>query len=82
MECPPEIFNVPLILNLRGHDVPQMKNQGKTLHRVATLGKTFWKIKKIPGQGKVREFHFQSGKSRKKKKEKSQGKSKFSQKSC
>ena len=28
-------------------------------------GKTFWKIKKFPGQGKVREFHFKSGKYRK-----------------
>ena len=36
-------------------------------------GKTFWKMKKIPGQGKVREFHFQSGKSRKNEK-KSHGK--------
>ena len=36
--------------------------------------------KKNPGQGKVREFHFQSGKSRKNEKKswKSQGKSKFS----
>ena len=25
-------------------------------------GKKFWKIKKFPGQGKVRELHFQSGK--------------------
>ena len=25
-------------------------------------GKKFWKMKKIPGQGKVRELHFQSGK--------------------
>ena len=25
MECPPKIFNDPLILNLGGHDVPQMK---------------------------------------------------------
>ena len=31
-------------------------------------GKKFWKMKKIPGQGKVREFHFQSGKFRKLKK--------------
>ena len=31
-------------------------------------GKKFWKMKKIPGQGKVREFHFQSGKFRKMKK--------------
>ena len=35
-------------------------------------GKKFWKMKKNPGQGKVREFHFQSGKFRKI--EKSQGK--------
>ena len=29
-------------------------------------GKKFWKMKKIPGQGKVRELHFQSGKLKKK----------------
>ena len=28
-------------------------------------GKKFWKMKNVPGQGKVREFHFQSGKFRK-----------------
>ena len=42
-------------------------------------GKKFWKMKNFPGQGKVRELHFQSGKF-KKKNEKSQGISKFSQK--
>ena len=31
-------------------------------------GKKFWKMKKIPGQGKVRELHFQSGKFKKMKK--------------
>ena len=36
-------------------------------------GKKFWKMKKFPGQGKVREIHFQSGKF-KKKNEKSHGK--------
>ena len=35
-------------------------------------GKKFWKMKKISGQGKVRELHFQSGKF--KKYEKSHGK--------
>ena len=35
-------------------------------------GKKFWKMKSVPGQGKVREFHFQSGKFRKN--EKSHGK--------
>ena len=25
-------------------------------------GKKFWKMKNFPGQGKVRELHFQSGK--------------------
>ena len=35
-------------------------------------GKKFWKMKKFPGQGKVRELHFQSGKFNKN--EKSQGK--------
>ena len=30
--------------------------------------KKFWKMKNVPGQGKVREFHFQSGKFRKMKK--------------
>ena len=29
-------------------------------------GKKFWKIKKFPGQGKVRELRFQSGKFKKK----------------
>ena len=28
-------------------------------------GKKFWKMKKFPGQGKVRELHFQSGKFKK-----------------
>ena len=28
-------------------------------------GKKFWKMKNVPGQGKIREFHFQSGKFRK-----------------
>ena len=35
-------------------------------------GKKFWKMKNFPGQGKVRELHFQSGKF--KKNEKSYGK--------
>ena len=35
-------------------------------------GKKFWKMKKFPGQGKVRELHFQSGKF--KKNDKSHGK--------
>ena len=35
-------------------------------------GKKFWKMKNVPGQEKVREFHFQSGKFRKN--EKSHGK--------
>ena len=35
-------------------------------------GKKFWKMKNFPGQGKVRELHFQSGKI--KKNEKSHGK--------
>ena len=35
-------------------------------------GKKFWKMKNFPGQGKVRELHFQSGKFRKN--EKSHGK--------
>ena len=38
------------------------------LYRVATVRENILEIKKIPGQGKVREFHFQSGKSRKNKK--------------
>ena len=32
-------------------------------------GKKFWKMKKIPGQGKVRELHSQSGKFKKMKKD-------------
>ena len=44
-------------------------------------GKKFWKMKNVPGQGKVREFHFQSGKFRKNEKSwKSQGISKNSKK--
>ena len=45
-------------------------------------GKKFWKMKNVPGQGKVREFHFQSGKFRKNEKKswKSQGISKISKK--
>ena len=35
-------------------------------------GKKFWKMRNFPGQGKVRELHFQSGKF--KKNEKSHGK--------
>ena len=31
-------------------------------------GKKFWKMKNFPGQGKVRELHFQSWKFKKKKK--------------
>ena len=32
IQCPHKIWNDPLILNLEGHDVPQMKkSQGKTL---------------------------------------------------
>ena len=43
-------------------------------------GKKFWKMKNVPGQGKVGEFHFQSGKFRKNEKShgwKSQGISKI-----
>ena len=42
--------------------------------------KKFWKMKEFPGQGKVRELHFQSGKFKKNEKKswKSQGISKFS----
>ena len=29
-------------------------------------GKKFWKMQNFPGQGKVRELHFQSGKFKKK----------------
>ena len=41
----------------------------------------FWKTTNFPGQGKVREFHFQSGNFEKKKESwKSQGISKFPKK--
>ena len=43
-------------------------------------GKKFWKMKNVPGQGKVREFHFQSGKFRTN--EKSHGKVREFQKNC
>ena len=45
---------------------------GKKITRLPRSGKKFWKMKNVPGQGKVREFHFQSGKFRKN--EKSHGK--------
>ena len=46
-------------------------------------GKKFWKMKNFPGQGKVRELHFQSGKFKKNEKshEKS-GNSKIFLKRC
>ena len=60
----------------------QIKKQNKKKPIVYTLvtfeaglprsGKKFWKMKNFPGQGKVRELHFQSGKFKKNKK--SQGK--------
>ena len=40
----------------------------RALFRVSRSGKKLWKMKDVPGQGKVREFHFQSGKFRKNKK--------------
>ena len=45
-------------------------------------GKKLWKMKNVPGQGKVREFHFQPGKFGKNEKKswKSQGISKISKK--
>ena len=45
----------------------------ETITGLPRSGKKFWKMKKFPGQGKVREFHFHSGKF-KKKNEKSHGK--------
>ena len=36
--------------------------KGDALSELPQSGKKFWKMKKIPGQGKVRELHFQSGK--------------------
>ena len=44
----------------------------RTINRVATVREKVLEKKNVPGQGKVREFHFQSGKFRKN--EKSQGK--------
>ena len=43
-----------------------------TISGLPRSGKRFWKMKNFPGQGKVRELHFQSGKF--KKNEKSHGK--------
>ena len=50
----------------------------KDINRVATVREKILENEKNPGQGKVREFNFQSGKFRKN--EKSQGISKFSKK--
>ena len=36
-----------------------------SIGRVAMVREKIWKMKKIPGHGKVREFQFQSGKFRK-----------------
>ena len=36
-----------------------------TITGLPRSGKNIWKMKIFPGQGKVREFHFQSGKFRK-----------------
>ena len=41
---------------------------GFALAGLPRSGKKFWKMKKFPGQGKVREYHFQSGKLEKMKK--------------
>ena len=40
----------------------------QTKARVATVREKIWKMKNFPGQGKVRELHFQSGKFKKMKK--------------
>ena len=40
----------------------------RNLARVATVREKLWKMKNFPGQGKVRELHFQSGKFKKDKK--------------
>ena len=45
------------------------QNMGEEIYSHTGLprsGKKFWKMKKFPGQGKVRELHFQSGKFKKK----------------
>ena len=52
--------------------MPVVDHQLSLFHRVATVREKFWKMKKIPEQGKVREFYFQSGEF--KKIEKSHGK--------
>ena len=51
-----------------------------TLAGLPRSGNKFWKMKNLPGQGKVRELHLQSGKFKKNEKSsgKSQGISKFS----
>ena len=49
-------------------------------HKLPRSGKKFWKMKKFPGQGKVREQHFQSGKFKKNKKK--SGNFKFFLKRC
>ena len=56
----------------------KIKSALKSTLGLPQSGKKFWKMKKFPGQGKVRELHFQSGKFEKN--EKSQGISNFPKK--
>ena len=59
-------------LNLMHKNRPLKRGFAHTLTLYVILtglpwsGKKFWKMKNFPGQGKVRELHFQSGKFKKK----------------
>ena len=59
-------------LNINRHNLSPFLHLNWHYTGLPRSGKKFWKMKNVPGQGKVREFHFQSGKFRKN--EKSHGK--------
>ena len=50
MECPPKIFNDPLILNLGGHDVPQVRKSRENPVRGVEIAKvdTCTRTSKLP----------------------------------
>ena len=63
----PDKMSQPIPFHLNLHCLPKYPLTG-----LPPSGKKFWKMKNFPGQGKVKELHFQSGKF--KKNEKSHGK--------
>ena len=44
------------------HSQQNLSSGNATIAGLPRSGKKFWKMKIFPGQGKVRELHFQSGK--------------------